>query len=177
MQTDLNKNYFELFGLPVGYRVDPADLNSRYRELQRHAHPDRYVGAGDAERRYALQLTAQLNAAWQTLKDPVQRGRYLLQLHGVDTGEETDTVMNSAFLVEQMELRERLEEAREKQDTDDLHTIGERLRARLSESEHELATHFDRDVASLGRARELVREMQFLQKGLRDIDSLEEEWA
>lgn len=177
MPADLNKNYFELFGLPVDYRIDVADLGRRYRELQKHAHPDRFIGGSEGARRHAMQMTVQLNSGFQTLKDPVRRARYLLQLKGVDTAEETDTVMDPAFLMEQMELRERMAEARNAHDRDAMREIADELSARTRAGERALAEQFVDGRSDLARARALVREMQFLQKATQEIESLEEEWT
>jgi molecular chaperone HscB len=175
MQADLSKNYFELFGLPVTFDLDVADLAARYRDLQRRFHPDRFASASGPERRLSLQLTAQVNAAFQTLKDPVARARYLLGLQGIDTGEDTDTAMDTAFLMEQMELRESLAEAREAADR---HARLESLRQRV-EGEFEtrtalLRTRFAENSEPARRqARNLVREMQFLQKLAHEVEELE----
>ena len=73
-------------------------------------HPDRFAQAGDAERRASMQMTTRVNEAYRTLKSPVRRAQYLLELNGVDVGFETNTAMPREFLMEQMELRERLED-------------------------------------------------------------------
>jgi molecular chaperone HscB len=175
MQADLGKNYFELFGLPITFDLDAADLAIRYRELQRRFHPDRFASASEPERRLSLQLTAQINAAFQALKDPVARARYLLGLQGVDTGEDTDTAMNTAFLMEQMELRESLAEARTAADQ---HARLETLRQRVDEEFQArsamLRVHFTENSEPARRqARNLVREMQFLQKLAHEVEELE----
>lgn len=178
MNAGLQQNYFELFGLPAVYDVDTAALAARYRELQRSIHPDKFTQGSDAERRLAMQLTARANEALQTLRDPVRRGRYLLQLRGINTDEETDTVMDAEFLMAQISVRERLAEARAARDV-----AGARILAR--ELENELATKNGALAAQLtdntpqasARARALVREMQFLQKALAEIQALEEEVA
>jgi molecular chaperone HscB len=175
VQADLGKNYFELFGLPITFDLDVADLTARYRDLQRRFHPDRFASASEPERRLSLQLTAQVNAAFQTLKDPVARARYLLGLQGVDTGEDTDTAMDTAFLMEQMELRESLAEAREAADR---HVRLESLRQRVDEEfearSAQLRTRFMENSEQARRqARNLVREMQFLQKLAHEVEELE----
>src|SRR5512141_1081809 len=104
------KNHFELFELPVTFDIDTDELAVRYRELQRRVHPDKYANASDQERRLSMQMTTMINEAFQTLKDPVWRGRYLLSLRGISLDDEIDTAMDPAFLTEQMELREELEE-------------------------------------------------------------------
>ena len=177
MHADPGKNYFELFGLPVTFDVDVDDLASRYREMQRSVHPDRFANASDQDRRLSLQMTALINEAFQTLKDPVRRGRYLLGLRGVDLGDETDTAMDPAFLMEQMELREQLDEVTQ---ADNPHKLLAELANRIEQRLHDSIEHF-RSVLTEGtpeagaKARNVVREMQFLKKMRQEIDNLEEE--
>ena len=175
MQADLGKNYFELFGLPVGFDVDLADLASRYRELQRRFHPDRFSSATETERRLSLQMTAQLNAAYQTLRDVVARGRYLLVLQGIDTGEDTDTAMDPGFLMEQMELRESLDEARGADNrAERLGTLRRQVDELFEARSADLRRYFSQKTDEAHRkARNLVREMQFLQKLAHEIEELE----
>lgn len=116
MAADLSSTHFELFGLPQSFAVDREQLDSRYRELQRTMHPDRFVNAGDQERRLAMQQAARINEAYQVLKDPLLRGRYLLELAGYDFSEQHHTTRDAAFLIEQMELREALEAVRDAAD-------------------------------------------------------------
>ena len=175
MQADLGKNYFELFGLPITFDLDVTDLAARYRDLQRRFHPDRFASASASERRLSLQLTAQVNAAFQTLKDPVARARYLLGLQGVDTGEDTDTAMDTAFLMEQMELRESLAEARDAADRHArLETLHQRVEGEFEARSALLRGHFaENSKPALRQARNLVREMQFLQKLAHEVEELE----
>ena len=172
MQADLARNYFELFGLPVGFAVDSKDLAARYRTLQRNFHPDKFAHASDQERRLSMQLSARLNEGLQTLKDPVKRGRYLLQLKNIATDEETDTAMDREFLVEQMALRERLEEAR---DLASLVRVRADIDARFGEKVCQLEARL-RSAATEDwqAARGLVRELQFLQKLLQEVRAHEE---
>ena len=176
MQVGLEKNYFELFGLPLRFDIDSADLSARYRDLQRHVHPDRYASGSDQQRRLALQMTAHINEAFQTLKDPLARGRYILGLHGVSTDEETDTVMDPAFLLEQMELRESMQAARTAQDRPQrLQALMRDIEQRLSVGTDELGRQLSENSStSLARARSLVRETQFLRKVRRELEDLEQ---
>lgn len=172
MQADFARNYFELFGLPIGFAIDSKDLAARYRTLQRNFHPDKFTHASDQERRLSMQLSARLNEALQTLKDPVKRGRYLLQLKNIATDEETDTVMDRAFLIEQMTLREQLEDAG---DAASLARIRGEIDARFNEKIGQLEVRL-RSAASEDwqAARDLVRELQFLQKLLQEVRAQEE---
>jgi len=174
---DFSSNYFELFGLPVDFRVDRAALAERYRELQRVVHPDRYASAGDQERRLSLQWATHVNQAYETLKDPLARGTYLLTLHQVDLGNAQQTTRDAAFLMEQMELREELAEVRGQPDPlaalDDLNG---RLRGLIDAREEQLAEQFAAGGAEqLQAARESVGKLQFLYKLRTEADALEAE--
>lgn len=116
MAADLSNTHFELFGLPESFEVDAGQLDSRYRELQRAVHPDRFASASDQERRISMQQATQINEGYQVLKDPLLRGRYLLELDGYRFDDEHHTTSDAAFLMEQMELRELLGEVREADD-------------------------------------------------------------
>ncbi len=171
------KNHFELFGFPVKFDIDTDELAARYRELQRRVHPDKFASGSDQERRLSLQMTALVNEGFQTLKDPVRRGRYLLNLRGVDLDGETDTAMDPAFLMEQMELREELEGVRESDNPPKrLADLANRIERRMQDKIDEFRRAFADDVPEgTGKARNAVREMQFLEKMRREIDNLEEE--
>jgi len=116
MAADLSTTHFELFGLPLTFDVDMTQLDSHYRELQRAAHPDRFANASDQERRISMQQATQINEGYQILKDPLRRGRYLLELGGYRFDDGPHTNNDVEFLMEQMELRESLGEVREADD-------------------------------------------------------------
>lgn len=103
-----SQNYFELFAVPSGFELDLTQLSDNYRKLQSTVHPDKFVQAGDRERRMAVQNAALINEAYQTLKSPLKRARYILQLNGIEFDDERETTFDPAFLMEQMELREDL---------------------------------------------------------------------
>ena len=164
------QNHFELFGLSPSYGLDKEVLEKAYREIQARVHPDRFAHAGDAERRASLQWTTRVNEAYRALKDPVQRGRHLLELHGVDVAFETNTQMPTDFLMQQLELREELEAATGKKDPARL----DRLRAGLSVSkrtlEKEIGTTIDGRKDYAGAAG-LVRKLMFLDRLDAEIDA------
>jgi len=168
------QNHFELFGLQAAFGLDTEVLERAYREIQAQVHPDRFAHAGDAERRASLQWTTRVNEAYRTLRDPVQRGRHLLELHGIDVAFETNTQMPTDFLMQQLELREELEAATGKKDPARL----DRLRAGLSLSkkalEKEIATAIDTRHDYAGAA-ELVRKLMFLDRLDSEIDVAYEE--
>ena len=137
-------------------------------------HPDRYASAGDAERRASLQLTTRVNEAYRTLKDPVQRARHILELHGVDVAFETNTQMPSDFLLQQLEWREELEAASSTKSASGLEALRARLRhqKRLLESEIEKSIDGNRDFAG---AAEPVRKLMFLHRLDEEVDAAYEE--
>lgn len=175
--VDFSKNYFELFGLPVGFRVDKAALAERYRELQKLVHPDRFASGSEAEQRVSLQQTTQLNEAYATLREPVKRAIYLLGLHGVDTGLEHQTTRDTAFLMEQLELREELAEARDQADpVAVLDELMARVDGMIKALVAQLAMQFESATPEqLEAARESVLKMQFLNKLHAEAEALEAE--
>lgn len=154
------KNHFELLGLAPAFALETGQLDRSYREIQSKIHPDRFAHAGDAERRASMQWTTQVNEAYRTLKSPVQRARYLLELNGVDVAFETNTAMPADFLMEQMELRENLEQAR---DVATLGLLQENLAREKTAIESRITELIDarRDYAG---AKDLVRKLMFLER-------------
>jgi molecular chaperone HscB len=161
------KNHFDLFGLPRAFALEAEALERSYREIQSRVHPDRFAHAGDAERRASLQWTTRVNEAYRTLKDPVQRARHLLELHGVDVAFETNTAMPADFLAQQMELREALEEAKTPAALDQMRKGLSRQRSLL---EKQIAEAIDAKKDYAGAAG-LVRKLQFLDKLDSEIDA------
>lgn len=107
----LQANDFELFELPVAYALDRAALDERWKSLQREVHPDRHAATDAQTQRQAMQWSVRVNEAYQRLKGPLQRAAYLCELHGVPIQAENNTAMPAAFLMQQMEWREALEDA------------------------------------------------------------------
>ena len=106
------QNHFELFQLPQRFAIDTRALEQAYHRVQSQAHPDKFAHASDAEKRVAMQWATRANEAYQTLKSPLRRARYLCELNGVDLQTESNTAMAPAFLMQQMEWREMLDDAR-----------------------------------------------------------------
>jgi molecular chaperone HscB len=173
---DFSKNYFELFGLPAIFQVDRDQLAERYRELQQETHPDRYANASEQEKRLSMQAATHLNEALETLKDLILRGRYLLSLNGVEM-DTTQSTQDTAFLMEQLERREELAEAKSQPDP---YAVTGHIRSdvkkRMNGLSDELAGLFEKpDREKMEAAQEILRKMQFLQKLRHDAELLEEE--
>ena len=174
MNPDFSKNHFELFGFAPGFAIDVAALDIAYHEVQREVHPDRFANASDAEKRLAAQWATQANGAYRTLKSPLNRGRYLLQLSGIDTEEERNTAMPLEFLMQQMEWREAVVEAKASKDEAKL----DQLAADKQREEKLLFAKLAEQLGvsiSMSDARETVRKLRFLEKLGEEIDIAAEE--
>ena len=165
------QNHFDLFGLPPSFSIEGEALERSYRDIQSKVHPDRFAHSGDAERRASLQWTTRVNEAYRTLKDPVLRAKHLLELHGVDVAFETNTAMPPEFLMQQMELRETLEDAKDAAALDALRSSLGKQKRQLVES---IAEAIDGNKDYSGAAG-LVRKLQFLDRLDEEIDSAYEE--
>jgi len=170
---DITRNYFEILGLPVSFDIDQAQLTERYRDLQKQVHPDRHSHQSDREQRLAVQYTAYLNEALTTLKSPLKRAQYLLSLQGIDTLSDSRTQLDPMFLMEQMELRERVADAT---DHDDPEAELEQLEALVDAELKQLQSAFVKawEGQQLAQAEVLVRKMQFASKLQSDIEALED---
>ena len=157
------QNHFELFGLAPAFALEAEALERSYRDIQSKVHPDRFAHAGDAERRASLQWTTRVNEAYRTLKDPLQRAKHLLELRGVDVAFETNTAMPADFLVQQMALRESLEEVVQTKDAAALDTLRKNLASEKRALERRIGESIDakKDYAC---AAGLVRKLMFLDK-------------
>jgi molecular chaperone HscB len=151
--------------------VDAAALESAYRDIQSRIHPDRHAHAGDAQRRAAMQWTTRVNEAYRTLKSPLQRAKYLLELNGVDLAFETNTQMPAEFLMRQLELREALAGAKE---TGALDRLRDEVAQEARALEQGLGTLIDarRDFAA---AAGELRKLMFLHKLGEEIERSYEE--
>ena len=105
---DFKQNYFEIFQLPQVFDLDVKDLSERFLQLQKTIHPDKFVDASDKEKRLSMQWATQINEAYSTLKSALPRAIYLLGLEGEDMAH--NPALEPAFLMQQIELREELEE-------------------------------------------------------------------
>ncbi len=156
------QNHFELFNLAPRFAVDTAALDAAYRDVQSRVHPDRFVNATDAEKRVAMQWATRANEAYQTLKNPQKRARYLCELHGVDLQTESNTAMPMAFLMQQMEWREELAEARAGKDAEALDGLDAQLRAARKAQLQDIEKLLD--AADYAAAAQGVRALMFLEK-------------
>lgn len=169
-------NYFQLFGIENSFDVDLQNLSSSYQALQKAVHPDKFAHASEQEQRIAVQKSAQINDAYQTLKNPLQRAEYILVERGVNMPNEQSSFSDTSFLMHQMELREMLEEIKFSDDVD----------SALFEAQQVLSTEFqqlskimqaqisENSEASNISACDNLRKLKFYQKLNIEVDRLED---
>ena len=167
----LSSNFFELFELPVSYDVDFDQVQQSYMSLQKQVHPDKFASGSDQEKRLSMQQTSKINEAQQTLKDPVLRAIYLLNLKDADFSLENETTMDAAFLMQQLEMRERLENIKKEDDPlASLDDMAKELKSSNSDMMQSFAMSYEAD--QIDEAREWIRKLQFMQKAKKEIDLL-----
>jgi molecular chaperone HscB len=165
---DFSQDDFALFGLRPAFALDLADLDRAYRDLQGEIHPDRYAQAGEADQRLAMQWSTRANEAYNTLKRPFERARYLLNLQGIDAMAPGTAPLPMAFLEQQMLAREALAEAVAKADSTALDRLERDTRAEAGRLMDKVAELIDirRDYPA---AADVLRQYRFLEKFLADL--------
>lgn len=166
-QVNLQSSDFELFGVPERFVQERAQLDTRWKELQRQAHPDRFAAQGQAAQRVALQWSVRINEAYQRLKDPLKRAAYLCELRGAPVDAENNTAMPAEFLMEQMEWREALEEAA---DEDALDVLAQRLAQARRQCLQHIESLLDTDADAAAAAQQ-VRALMFIERFRQDVEA------
>ncbi|WP_075181504.1 co-chaperone HscB [Pantoea sp. 1.19] len=166
-------DYFTLFGLPQSWDIDAAALTSRFQELQRQYHPDRFATESESVRLQAVQQAATLNQGYQALRSPLPRAEYLLSLHGFDINNEQHTMRDAAFLMEQLELREELEAMAQRKDAAALGGLIARVSAMATARETELRDALA--ASQWAQGADTVRKLRFLAKLRSQAEALEEQ--
>ncbi len=164
--TSLQSNDFELFGLVQRFAQDRSAIDARWKELQREAHPDKFAAQGASAQRVAMQWSVRINEAYQRLKDPLTRAAYLCELHGAPVNAENNTAMPADFLMQQMQWRESLEEAKGLADVYE-------ITSELSVSKRELLLKCESlldIVHDYPAAVEQVRALMFLDRFAADVE-------
>lgn len=164
---NLQSDDFELFGLTQKFTQDRLVIDARWKELQRQAHPDKFVAQGAAAQRLAMQWSVRINEAHQRLKDPLKRAAYLCELNGCAINAENNTAMPASFLMQQIEWREAL---------DDVETLEDTQKIALQANEYagnqllilEQAIDVQHDFK---RAVEHVRALMFVERFATEVDA------
>ncbi|HMS27604.1 MAG TPA: Fe-S protein assembly co-chaperone HscB [Burkholderiaceae bacterium] len=115
---NLQSTDFELFDIPAQFAQDRHLIDTKWKDLQRQAHPDKFMLYGAAAQRIAMQWSVRINEAYARLKDPLKRASYLCELNGAPINAHTNTAMPTDFMMMQIEWREALEDAKSFEDLD-----------------------------------------------------------
>ena len=171
---------FETLGVDARFDLDPRALEQRHRDLSRALHPDRYTGAPAAERRMALSRAVDVNEAFRVLRDPIRRAEALLRKAGVLAAEGSEPKASPVLLMEMMEVREELAEARRAKDLARVGKLGEAMRAR----EQAVLSAMGRAFEAAGGEREKIAailpalgELRYLRRFLDEVSAIEEDLA
>lgn len=164
----MTQNYFELFGLKPAFNLDLATLEGNYRKIQSESHPDRFVTASGAEKLQSMQTATLANEAYQTLKSPANRAKYILELQGINAIAETNTAMPAGFLMQQMEWREALEDAKTEKNIKALENLLAEMRAEAKNLQLSLSDLLD-TIKDYNAATEATRKLIFIDKVCADI--------
>lgn len=159
--------------MPESLSVNETDLRASFMALQRDHHPDRYAAKDDGERLLAVRIASFVNEAHQTLSVPLRRAEYCLQLRGVSTDTETDAKMDPAFLMEQMEWRENLEDVNLQSEAayDTLDALKQEVLVSVGIVSKKVESLLG--AGNLQSARDSIRQWQFLSKLVGEIDAAE----
>ncbi|MFC0180566.1 Fe-S protein assembly co-chaperone HscB [Thorsellia kenyensis] len=174
-------DYFKLFDLSEDFFIDISDLTEIYQEKQRLYHPDRFASADDKEKLSALQMATEINAAYQTLKDPLTRAGYLLQCKGIDVQNEALTLKDNKFLTHQFELREKIDSLQTNRNLShedllvELTILVQQIDVEQRNLKNELFTAVD--YSNWENAADSLRKLKYYERLLGLIDDFEEKLA
>ncbi len=165
----LDKNYFDLLGLPRGFAIDEQALESAYRELLSAVHPDRFVTESPEQRRLAMQAATLANEAWRCLRDPCSRAAYVCRLAGVSVEAAARSGASAEFLTSQMAWREALDEARLSADRPALAALRDEVARARTRILSDIASMIDaRD--DLEAAAKLVAQLMYVDRFSEQVD-------
>ena len=164
---NLQSDDFELFGLSASFAQDISVIDARWKQLQRQAHPDRFADQGQAAQRLAMQWSVRINEAHQRLKNPIKRAAYLCELRGVPIQAHDNTAMPAEFLMQQIELREALEEA---DSPAALQALADQIQAQKAQLLRQLEVSLDQH-SDVAQAAQQVRALMFVDRIAQEIEA------
>lgn len=161
--------YFTLFRIEPAFDIDTENLKQTYRALAARFHPDKFASTSAFEQKQAVMMSSTVNDAYRTLKNPIDRAAYLLKTLGIDADAPEHTSFAPEFLMQQMEWRETLMEARAGNDLESLKNLDNEIRAEQEKLFYDLKQSFARQ--DCGIAAQQVRQGRFLDKLRHEISS------
>ncbi len=181
---DRTVNHFQVLGLPNQFALDVADLERRYKEMTKVLHPDRYARADARARRASLERSVQINEAWRTLADPVRRAEYMLACHGIDVGEAAGDKrgasakpaqpVSPALLMEIMEFREALSDARTAGDLREVSALSTTVTSRQAQAMAFVADEFAKSAPDFGAIASRLVSVRYYRRFLEEAKASQE---
>jgi molecular chaperone HscB len=168
---------FATLGIERTFEINLAAVEKTHRELSRTLHPDRHAAGGASERRYALSKAVEVNEAWRIVRDPIQRAEALFALLGIKVGETHEPKPSADFLMDMMEQRELLAEAREQGDGRAARRLACEIEARAKRAEERLSLgfrEFAKDPKTLGGLVPRLGELRFYRRFLEEVSEIED---
>ncbi len=168
---------FDTLGIAPTFDVDLAAVEKRYRDLSRVLHPDRHVASSPAQRRMSLGKAVEVNEAWRLLRDPIRRAEALLKRHGVEIKEGSEPKADPEFLMEMMEHREALSEARAKRDKEAVLRLAQRIRAREKAALERLSSAFapgSSESEAIESIVPVLGELRYYRRFLDEVSAIED---
>ena len=165
--------FFDLFELPISFQLDTELLVERYRQIQKKVHPDHHANASSNERLLSVQAASEVNDAYETLKNPLTRAEYMVAEHGFDVRHEQHTIRDGMFLMQQMELREELEEI---ENASDVETAFDGFYQEVKQLINQYTATFETEFeqSSFESAADAVRKLRFIYKLKEEAQLLED---
>lgn len=169
------QNCFELFDLPVSFELDLGQLAQRYLALQKQLHPDNFAAQSPQAQSQALAQSASINEAYQQLKDPILRAEAIVEIKTGQILDKENTTQDMAFLIEQMQWREQLEQIEQQQDEAQLTELSQQLAAKKAQQLTALSAHIQQQ--DWGQVKLHIDRLKFLAKLAQEIERIEEQLA
>jgi len=168
-------NPFSVLGLADAFDVDMPALEKTHRELSRTLHPDRYAQAPAGERRAALERAVEVNEAFRAVRDPLTRAERLFVLRGVEVGDGHEPKPDASFLMDVLEKREALSDAKDAKDAAKIRALGEEARAEEARVLAKLSRAFCEPEKDLSTHVGLLGELRFFRRFIEEVSAVEDE--
>jgi molecular chaperone HscB len=171
---------FVALGVEPKFDLDIKEVEKRHRDLSRALHPDKFASSGATERKISLTQAADVNEAWRIVRDPIRRAEALFERSGIAIGETNEPMPSQEFLMEMLEQRESLEEAKLAHEANAARDLGSLIEERAKKAEEALAQGFanaskeENAIGSLTVLLQTLGELRFYRRFLDEVTAIED---
>jgi molecular chaperone HscB len=169
---------FDVLRIEPDFDVDLAAVEKRVRDLSRVLHPDRHAAASPGERRMSLGRAIDVNEAWRIVRDPIRRAEALLRRAGVQVSENDGPKASAGFLMDFMEQREALSEAKQRGDRTAIERLASSVQSKSADAVGRISAGFSAAAGDRGRLAALapiVGELRYYRRFLDEVGVIEEQ--